>query len=99
MKTHAYSSLGMGKLASLRWSANVKPFISVVLDLWFGLVFVLAENGAFVRPREVPPLPILLGATVPLVVFAAAYLGSSVFRALILAADLRLLTAIQAWRA
>lgn len=37
--------------------------------------------------------------TVPLILFAAGYLGSDAFRALILAADLRLLTAIQAWRA
>ena len=35
----------------------------------------------------------------PLVVFIAAYLGSGAFRGLILAADPRLLTAIQAWRA
>ena len=69
------------------------------LAFWLGLIFVLAANEAFVRPPGVPPLPILLGVTVPLVVFVSAYLGSAVFRKFILAADAGLLTAIQAWRA
>jgi len=79
--------------------SGVTFVVTVVLAVWFALVFLLGANGAFVRPPEVPPLPILLGATVPVVVFMAAYLGSATFRAWILAADLRLLTAIQAWRA
>lgn len=61
-----------------------------MLAIWFVLVFLLAGST---------PFPILIGVTVPLVVFVAAYLVSGAFRALILAADLRLLTAIQAWRA
>ena len=77
----------------------MKPFIASILAIWFALVFLLGANGAFVRPPETPPFPILLGAMVPLVLFVAAYLGWGAFRALILAADLRLLTAIQAWRA
>jgi hypothetical protein len=77
----------------------VKPLIASVLAIWFGLVFLLGANGAFVRPPEAPPFPILIGVTVPLVVFLAAYLGWGAFRESILAADLRLLTAIQAWRA
>jgi hypothetical protein len=77
----------------------MKAFIMSVLTIWFGLVFLLGANGAFTRPPDVPPVPILLGVTVPLVAFVAAYLGWSAFRASILAADLRLLSAIQAWRA
>jgi hypothetical protein len=77
----------------------MKPLIAGVLAIWFGLVFLLGANGAFVRPPGAPPFPILIGATVPLVVFVAAYLGWGAFRASVLAADLRLLTAIQAWRA
>jgi hypothetical protein len=73
--------------------------VKVVLAIWLTLVFYLGANGAFVRPPGAPPFPILLGATVPLVVFLASYLGSSTFRALVLSTDLRLLTAIQAWRA
>jgi hypothetical protein len=77
----------------------MRSLVAVVLGLWLALVFVLGARGAFVRPPGAPPLPILLGATIPLIVFAAAYLGSGAFRAFALAADLPLLTAVQAWRA
>lgn len=80
------------------WSTS-KLLTGTVLAFWFALVFFVSEKGAFVQPPQVPPFPILLGATVPLVVFVAAYLGSGAFRALVLGADLRFLTATQAWRA
>ncbi len=73
--------------------------VAIVLAIWFAPVFLLGVKGAFVRPPEASPLPILIGATFPLLVFVAAYLVWGAFRALILAADLRLLTATQAWRA
>jgi hypothetical protein len=79
--------------------STVRLFVRVVLLIWFALVFLFAANEAFVRPPEVPPFPILLGVTVPLFVFIAAYIGSETFHTFILAADLRLLTAMQAWRA
>jgi hypothetical protein len=79
--------------------SDVKRLVVAVLVLWFALVFLLGANGAFLRPPEVPPWPILLGALAPLVVFVAAYAGSAAFRAWILSANLPLLTAIQAWRA
>jgi hypothetical protein len=44
-------------------------------------------------------LPIVIGVMGPLVVFVAAYVASGAFRKYILAADVRVLTAIQAWRA
>jgi len=78
---------------------RVKLFVTVVLAIWLALIFLLGANGAFIRPPEIPPLPILLGATAPLLMFVVAYLKSDAFRAFILAADLSLLTAIQAWRA
>jgi hypothetical protein len=77
----------------------MKTFINGLLAAWFGLVLVFGAMGTFVRPPEMPPLPILFGCTVPLVVFAAWYWGSTAFRASLLAADPVLLTAIQAWRA
>jgi hypothetical protein len=77
----------------------VKIFTGTALAFWFALVFFLAEKGVFVQPPQVPPFSILLGFIIPLVVFVAAYLGSGPFRELILGADLRLLTATQAWRA
>lgn len=79
--------------------SSVTLLVKVVLAIWFALVFLLGANEAFVRLPGEPPFPILLGATVPLAVFVVAYLRSGAFRAAILAADLPLLTAIQAWRA
>lgn len=79
--------------------SSVKLLVKVTLAVWFGLVFVLGASGALTRPPNLPPFPILFGAAMPLLAFIAAYLGSGAFRTLILDADLRLLTAIQAWRA
>ncbi len=77
----------------------MKPIIGGVLALWLVVVFLLGAVGAFVRLPGTPPLPILIGATAPLVVFLAAYWGSAAFHAYVLATDLPLVTAIQAWRA
>lgn len=84
---------------SINQHANIRLFVNIALAIWFVFVFLFAANGGFVSPPEEPPLPILLGVTVPVLAFLAAYWQSDEFRALILAADLRLLTALQAWRA
>ena len=89
----------MTSFQPIRNHSTVRLLVIVVLSGWFTLVLLLGANEAFVRPPEVPPFPILLGAMLPLGVFVATYLGWASFRALILTADLRLLTAIQAWRA
>jgi hypothetical protein len=73
--------------------------ISSVLGVWFVSVLILGAEGVFVRPTGTPPLPILFGFLLPLIVFGAWYAGSSAFRATVRTADLRLLVAIQAWRA
>jgi hypothetical protein len=77
----------------------MRPFIAGVLALWFVVVFLLGAAGLFVKPPGMPPLPILAGATVPLIVFLAAYSGWPAFRTYVLSADLPLGAAIQAWRA
>ena len=77
----------------------MKPIMGVVLAIWLAAVFLLGAVGAFARPPGTPPIPIFLGATAPLVVFLAAYWGSARFRAFVLAIDLLLAAAIQAWRA
>jgi hypothetical protein len=77
----------------------MRQIIVGVLALWLLVVFLLGAAGAFVRAPGTPPLPILIGATAPLLVFLAAYWGSTDFRAYVLAIDLPLVTAIQAWRA
>ncbi len=76
----------------------MKSIIGVVLAVWLAAVFLLGAVGAFARPPGTPPVPIFLGATLPLVVFLAAYWSSVRFRAFVLALDLRLAASIQAWR-
>lgn len=78
--------------------SSVRPVVFTVLALWFGLVSFLGYQGAFVGSGDSPPLPMLFGFTIPLAVFFAAYFGWGAFRTFILGADLRLVSAIQAWR-
>jgi len=77
----------------------MRTVVFVALALWLGLVLVLGAGGRFVRPPGAAPVPIVLGAIVPLILFAVAYLGSRAFRARVLGGDVGLMTAIQAWRA
>jgi len=76
----------------------VTQVVWLVLALWYVVVFALGAAGAFVRPAGSPPIPIALGATLPIAAFLAAYRLSHAFRAFVLAADLRFLAAVQAWR-
>jgi hypothetical protein len=78
--------------------SGVRRVLAAAMALWLGLIFVLAAQGAFVGSAGSPPLPIFFGFAIPLAVFFAAYFRWSAFRAFVLAADLRLLAAIQAWR-
>lgn len=77
---------------------KLKSVVFAALALWLGLVSFLGSRGAFVGKPGSPPLPIFFGLAIPLGVFFAAYFGWREFRSFILGADLRLVTAIQAWR-
>jgi len=87
----AASELGNGR-------PNVRSGVFVALAVWFGLVFFLGSQGAFVAPVGSPPLPIFFGVAIPLALFFAAYFGLKSFRDFILGADLRFVAAIEAWR-
>jgi hypothetical protein len=78
--------------------SGVRRVLAVAMALWLGLIFILGARGAFVGSAGSPPLAIFFGFAIPLAVFFAAYFGWSAFRTFVLAADLRLLAAIQAWR-
>lgn len=71
---------------------------AVVLIVWFALVYLLGARGAFVTPPGTPPLPILIGFLAPILAFFTGWRTSRPFRAFVLGVDLRLATAIQAWR-
>lgn len=78
--------------------SSVRSVVFVALALWFGVVFLLASQGAFVGSANSPPLPIFLGVTIPLALFLAAYFRWKSFREFILGADLRFVAAIEGWR-
>jgi uncharacterized membrane protein YidH (DUF202 family) len=76
----------------------MKTIVRGALGSWFVAVFAVGAADGFVRPGQ-PPLSILFSSTLPLAAFLAAYFGSRRFRDLVLSADVRLLSAVQAWRA
>ncbi|HTQ51286.1 MAG TPA: hypothetical protein VMJ12_11285 [Candidatus Acidoferrales bacterium] len=99
MKTESLGSLKENMASELNNDrSNVRSVVLVALALWLGLVSFLGFQGAFVGSADSPPLPIFLGLAIPLAVFFAAYFGWSAFRAFVLSADLRLVSAMQAWR-
>ncbi|MBI5250898.1 MAG: hypothetical protein HY912_15530 [Desulfomonile tiedjei] len=59
---------------------------------------LLGATGAFVTPPGEIPFPIIIGATLPIIIFLVAFRASCAFRGFVWAADLRLVAGIQAWR-
>jgi hypothetical protein len=99
MKTETMGTMTADVASELRSGRpNVRAGVFVALAAWFGLVFVLASQGAFVAGVGSPPLPIFFGVAIPLALFLAAYFGLKSFRDFILGADLRFVAAIEAWR-
>ncbi len=72
--------------------------VKAALAVWLGAVVVLGAADVFAGAPGQPPLPIFAGAVAPLILFAVAWRTSSAFRGFLLALDLRLITAAQAWR-
>ena len=70
----------------------------LVVIAWAALVLVLSASGVFAVDPEKPPLPLLAAVIIPPGVFLVAYALSSKVRVVALSLDLRLLTAMQAWR-
>ena len=77
----------------------MRPFIAGVLVVWFAAIVLLGGAGVMARPPGVPPFPILIGVTAPVLLFLGAYGSWPAFRADVLSLDLSLAAAIQAWRA
>jgi hypothetical protein len=80
-----------------RTESNTWP-VALVVIAWGALVLVLSALGVFAVDPQKPPLPLLAAVLVPPIVFLAAYSLSSKVRTAALSLDLRLLTAMQAWR-
>jgi hypothetical protein len=72
--------------------------VAAILTVWLVLVFLFGANELFVTQGGALPLTLLLAATIPIIVFLAAFWISQQFRDFVLAIDLRLATGVQAWR-
>jgi hypothetical protein len=70
----------------------------VVVIAWAALSLSLNLLGVFATPPDRPPFPLLISVIGPVILFGIAYSLSATVRTLSLGLDLRLLTAMQAWR-
>jgi hypothetical protein len=77
---------------------GLRLLVGSVLAVWLAAVVVLGATGALEAPPGTPPLPIAIGFAAPTALFFAGLWLSRSFRELVLTADLRLITGIQAWR-
>ena len=81
----------------MRTTSSPTPAI-IILIVWAIISAVLSHEGLFTNPPDQPPIALLLAVIVPPLLLGLAYAGSEGFRRYVLGLDLRLLTAIQAWR-
>jgi hypothetical protein len=77
---------------------SVARTVKIALGAWLAVVLTLGALGAFAQAPGALPLPVFAGVVIPLIVFAIALRASEAFRAFVLALDLRLIVAVQAWR-
>jgi hypothetical protein len=77
--------------------SNTLPIWLVVIA-WATLVLLLNLLGVFANRPDRPPLALLVSVIGPPLIFFLAFSFSAKVRTLSLGLDLRLLTAIQAWR-
>ena len=76
---------------------NTLPAWFVVVA-WAALALILNVLGVFATHPDKPPLALLTSVIGPAILFVIAYFFSAKVRTLSLSLDLRLLTAMQAWR-
>lgn len=97
--THPQSSPSLpDALVAAPGVPGMRPALFALLGAWLLISFVLGAEGAFVGRGGAPPWSLVAAVLLPIALFAAAYLASAKFRAIILAADLPLLAATHAWR-
>jgi hypothetical protein len=78
-------------------TTNTLP-VWLVVAAWAALSVILNRLGIFINPPDKPPLALLVSVILPPILFLIGYALSSKVRTLSLNLDLRLLTAMQAWR-
>jgi hypothetical protein len=72
--------------------------VMVAVAAWFATVFFAGRAGLFEAGPSRPPLPLLVAILIPPALFALGYRLSDRLRNFALSLDLRVLTAMQAWR-
>jgi hypothetical protein len=77
---------------------TIRPGVAIVLAVWFLLIVSLGAAGVFVGQPGRPPVAIAIGVAAPLALFFAWLRLSPAFRDFLLALDIRLIAAMQAWR-
>ena len=80
-------------------AADIRSIVAAVLAVWLAAVIYAGATGAMVTPPGQPPVRMLIAVLGPLALFFAAFRTSRSFHAFVATADLRLVNAIQAWRA
>lgn len=83
---------------NLKTHARTKTLVIIAVALWAVVVVIAIEAGFFQPNPGEPPLNFIIGVGAPLAVFLGLLGTSTAFRDFILALDIRLLTALQAWR-
>jgi hypothetical protein len=78
-------------------TTNTLP-VWLVVAVWVALSLILNIFGVLANPPDKPPIALLISVIGPPILFAIAYSLSARVRTLSLSLDLRLLTAMQAWR-
>jgi hypothetical protein len=73
-------------------------FLTALLFAWAGTVLVLAAQGFFDVPADLPAVRTLAAIGIPVALFLLAVSRSNSFRARLLRLDPVLLTQLQAWR-
>jgi hypothetical protein len=92
------SELALSPNVVRKSSTHVYAFLWILTAGWFALVLVLGGNDFFVARPGAPPFALLTAATAPIVLFLLSVWLSPAIRELALTADLKLATAVQAWR-
>ena len=81
-----------------RHSFASASLVWILLAVWFFAIVLLGTNRFFVAPVGMPPLALLVAATAPVILFLLAASLSPAVREFALAVDLKVATAVQAWR-
>jgi hypothetical protein len=76
---------------------RIAAALAFIVASWFAAIALVAVTGLFNRPG-IPPLPIGIAATVPILAFAIAYATSHRVREFLLGLDRRVLTLLHTWR-